>query len=217
MSAAHKKRVGKGMAEPRVGAIASFPSCIRLERFNDRVTRIEATALAQRFADPNYTLDYERMMACDWTAGKGVNQDDVDTFVLNVRILIQDGDGISLRCLRRDFYAHACTPATLRTAFEQLVSDWKTHLTETSMIGKFRREDGNFTNGELFDVLMYGGLAHVNPDKVPTALMLMRRGAFSTMVFAAFSATLRRLLGVIRDASALNDKLIAHIQTMAKV
>jgi len=190
--------------------------CLRLELFNDRVRRIEKTALAQRFADPHYGVDYGRMMAGDWTAVNGVSQDDVDAFVLNARILIQDGDGISLRCLRRGFYDHACTPSELRMTFEQLVTEWETHLARTSMIGKFRREEGNFTNGELFDVLMYGGLAHVNPDKVATALLLMRRGAFSTMVFAAFSATLRKLLSVIRGVADLNDKLIAHIQTMAK-
>ena len=216
MSDTHKQMVGNGVAAPCMGTIATFPSCIRLGLFNDRVTRIEATALAKRFADPHYVLHYERMMAGDWTAVNGVSQDDVDSFVLNARILIQDGDGISLRCLWRDYYGHACTPAELQIAFERLVGEWKTHLAEASMIGKFRREEGNFTNGELFDVLMYGGLAHVNPDKVATALVLMRRGAFSTMVFAAFSATLRKLLSVIRGVADLNDKLIAHIQTMAK-
>ena len=139
------------------------------------------------------------------------------SFVLNLRILIQDGDGISLRCLRHDFYDHACTPASLRIAFEKLLAAWETHRAQASMIGKFRREEGSFSNGELFDILMYGGLAHVNPDKVESFMRLTRAGVFSTVVFVAFSVSLRKLLIVIRGVAALNEKLITHIQTMAEV
>ena len=59
--------------------------------FNERVDRLNRSALAKRMATPHYRLDYNRMMNREWISAEGITEDDVDAFVLNVRLLIQDG------------------------------------------------------------------------------------------------------------------------------
>lgn len=204
-----KKRSGSR----RTSETLPLPPELPLELFNDRVDRIERTSLAIRLKDPNHWIEYDRMMSGDWVAVNGVTEDSLDAFVLNLRLLIQDGDGISLRALHERFFDQPSTPENLRREFAETVAAWSRHSDDPSIIGRIGQQGQVYTNGELFDILMYGGLAHMNPGKVEEYLHLTRAGAFSVLVFFSFSTSLRSILSVLRKVRELNEQLIAHIHS----
>jgi hypothetical protein len=180
-----------------------------LTLFNERVGRLTRSSLAKRMANPRYTLDYERMMRGEWLSVDGVTEEAVDAFVLNARLLTQDQDGFSIRCLAKDVYAQGAVPADLQSQFDGQRQRWREHMDRPSVFEHFR-ENRNFTNGELFDVLMYGGLAHANRDKVAHFRGLTKQGASSSIVCVSFLESLRLLLDVVQAIRDINEELLRH-------
>lgn len=178
--------------------------------FNERVDRLDRSSLAERMANPHYQLDYNRMINREWISADGVTEDDVDAFILNVRLLVQDGDGISVRELATSIYSDSNVPRELQDQFAKDRQRWRNHIDENSVIGHLT-EKRNFTTGELFDLLLYGGIAHVNPNKVEMFYRLTRQGMYSTMVCASFLVSLRHFLDVVRSIRATNVALLEHI------
>ena len=84
-----------------------------LHRFNERADRLDRSALATRMENAHYQLDYRRTMRGEWISVDGVCEDGIDSFVLNVRLLVQDGDGFSIRCLAKDAYSQNSVPGEL--------------------------------------------------------------------------------------------------------
>ena len=71
-------------------------------------------------------------------------------------------------------------------------------------------ENRNFSNGELFDALMYGGLVHANREKVDLFCALTKQGAYSSLVCGSFLSTLRVFLDVVRAIGGINAELLNH-------
>lgn len=78
--------------------------------FNEKVDRLEKCRLTQRMATPHYEIQYDKLLERNWVAADGVTEDDVDAFVLNIRLLIQDRDGFSIRRLWEDIYQQPQIP-----------------------------------------------------------------------------------------------------------
>jgi hypothetical protein len=178
-----------------------------LTLFNERVARLNRSRLATCMKNPNYVLSYDRFMNGEWICAEGIDEDTVDAFILNVRLLIQDNDGFSISCLAKNIYTDTAVPDDLRERFGNTREKWQKHSELTSLF-KHPSRDGNFLNKELFDVLMYGGLAHANRDKVDLFMMLTRRGAVSAFVFSHFLKTLRLMLEVVNTIAGVNDELM---------
>lgn len=104
-------------------------------------------------SDPHYALDYDRMIECEWISLNGVSEDDVDAFVLNFRLLVQDKDVFSVKCLAETVYINGDVPAVLRNDFFALRERWQRFL-ETASVIKHFHEDRNYKNAELFDILI---------------------------------------------------------------
>jgi hypothetical protein len=181
-----------------------------LTLFNERVDRLLRSDLAERMKNPHYVLSYEKMMNGGWVCWDGVNEDAVDAFVLNVRLLVQDNDGFSIRCLAEDVYTSDMVPLELKERFANARGKWLEHMDQYTII-KHPCRKGNFTNQELFDVLMYGGLAHANKDKVDMFYTLTRSGAVSAFVFAQFLSSLRLLLEVVCAIRDVNKELLCKL------
>ena len=60
--------------------------------FNEKVNRIDNCRLTKRMDKPNYKIQHDKIMNLDWIAVDDVTPDDVDAFVCNLRLLIQDRD-----------------------------------------------------------------------------------------------------------------------------
>ncbi|MEO7860567.1 MAG: hypothetical protein ABIU05_09000, partial [Nitrospirales bacterium] len=163
-----------------------------------------------RMSDPQYTLDYDRMMRRQWISVNGVTEDDIDAFVLNFRLLVQDRDGFSIRSLAESVYVIDDVPDRLRKDFFSVRERWMRFL-ETVSIIRHSSESRNYCNRELFDILIYGGIAHSDPTKVDHFLDITTRGAYSSFVCGWLLHILRKLFDLARDMRDINAVLIRHI------
>ena len=178
--------------------------------FNERVDRLDRCKLTKRMDEnPNYKLEYEQMIKSQWISVKDITEDDIDAFVLNVRLLIQDNDGFSIRCLAEDVYSRNDVPDNLKDEFNNHRKKLSDYI-ESSSIFKHYQENRNFRNGELFKILLYGGLAHSNKDKVMLFHAITKQGLSSSIVFGWFLSTLRVLIGVVRDIREVNKKVLEN-------
>lgn len=178
-----------------------------LLQFNQRVKRLNRTGLADRMKNPNYVLSYDKFMNREWICADGVDEDSVDAFVLNLRLLVQDQDGFSIRCLAEAVYEEGSVPSDLHQRFDSARNKWQRHKSQICLL-KHPLGEGNFSNGELFDVLMYGGLAHANAEKVELFTMLTKSGAISAFVFSGFLKSLRTFLQVVNAIREVNEELL---------
>ncbi|MDR4497844.1 MAG: hypothetical protein MRK02_08000 [Candidatus Scalindua sp.] len=145
-------------------------------------------------------------MNLDWIAVDDVSQDDVDAFVLNLRLLIQDSDGFSIHCLSK-IYEKDEIPKELSVEFAKQRQKWKTHLISMTLIKKAGRNE-NYSNDELFNTLFYGGLAHQDKKYIKEFFVLTKQGFFSAFVFGNFLSSLNTILNVVRNIREINKKLI---------
>jgi hypothetical protein len=179
---------------------------IALKLFNEKVSRLEASRLAQRMSNPKYQIQYDKVASGQWIAADGIEPDDVDAFVLNLRLLVQDNDGFSIRCLSK-LYGEADVASVLQAQFQEHHNRLSSHLDRPSPIGR-PGGNGNYTNRQLFDVIMYGGLAHNDRKKVGEFLCLVRQGFFSAIVFASFLNTIGVIFQTCRHIRDLNLQLL---------
>lgn len=103
--------------------------------FYERIDRFDRSSLAKRMANPHYTLNYNRMINREWISADRVTEDDINTFVLNVRLLVQDGDGISIRELAKNIYSAPNVPQNFRKQFVKDRKRWQEHIAQASAIG----------------------------------------------------------------------------------
>jgi hypothetical protein len=180
-----------------------------LELFNEKVARLEKSNLAVRMANPHYKLQYERIINREWIAADGITPDDVDAFILNLRLLLQDRDGFSIRCLS-EIYSQSDVSMEYRYQFDAQRAKLNEHWAHPSVIGK-PDHSGNYTNKELFEIIVYGGLAHCDPKFLHEFRLLTSLGFFSAMVFAAFHHTLQVVLSVVKNIRDINTEVIRGI------
>lgn len=126
-----------------------------------------------------------------------------------MRLLIQDRDGFSIRELAKKVYQRDDVPEEYRNRFNEQRCKWGRHTACASMF-KHVTEDRNFTNGELFDILLYGGLAHVSGDKVDLFRRLTTQGFYSSLLCGSFLSSLGILLEVVRAIRRVNEELLQH-------
>jgi len=178
--------------------------------FNEKVDRLERCQLTNRMATPKYIVQAEEVMNREWIAFDNISEDDLDAFVLNLRLLIQDRDGFSIRCLAK-LYEKDEVPRDLSEAFEEQRGKWKTYRSTSSLLIKPGGGD-KLTNGELFDIMFYGGLAHQDQRYLNEFIILSKQGAFSAFVFGFFLSSLSTILDVARNIKETNNRLIEFLK-----
>jgi hypothetical protein len=181
---------------------------LALNLFNERVERLNRCKLAQRMEEnPNYTLNYDLMMKRQWVAIDGVTEDDVDALVLNIRLLIQDNDSFSIKCLAENVYQNGNAPNNLIVKFVEQREKWRDYMQRPSIVAHFK-DNRNFTNEELFYIIFYGGLAHSDKKYINIFYHLTSQGLFSAIVFGCFLSSLRIFLSVVREIYKINKELL---------
>jgi DNA-binding transcriptional MerR regulator len=130
----------------------------------------------RRFADGN------------WLNHPNLNQDELEAFCLNLRLLIQDRDGFSIRKIRQLAQDWSATYQAEREAIAQAVNELHRRLEESSLVALPGAD--RTTNKDMFDVVFYGGIAHADPAKRGQFQQMATAGAFSFFMFRAFCGVL---------------------------
>ncbi|MDZ5457543.1 hypothetical protein [Azohydromonas lata] len=142
------------------------------------------TWLTSRRGEP----DWDRVKQGDWLAQDKLNPDEMEAFCLNLRLLIQDQDGFSIRKIKQlsDLWPEKYKENKI--AIQKTVDELNTKLDQPSFVNP--KISGITTNKELFDIIFYGGIAHANPSKRDEFDRITQSGLFSVFAFQAFSSVI---------------------------
>ncbi|MCK6405941.1 MAG: hypothetical protein L6Q60_07975 [Rhodocyclaceae bacterium] len=156
--------------------------------FAEKAYKLENSPFWKWVSSRRGPSDIERIVAGDWLAHDGLSPEALDSFCLTLRLLIQDQDGFSIRKVFTIAEGWPEHYASRRNAIRLAIEKLHVELNKRSLI-QFN-EGRNTTNGDVFDIIFYGGIAHANPGKRDQFRRLTTAGLFSYFVFQAFSATL---------------------------
>jgi len=158
------------------------------ELFLERALRLEGSRFWGWLSAPQGTVDLQRFADGNWLKHPNLDQDELEAFCLNLRLLIQDRDGFSIRKIRELSEDWPDNYQAEREGIAQAANELHRRLDESSLVllpGADRT-----TNHELFDVVFYGGIAHADPDKRGQFQRMATAGAFSFFMFRAFCGVL---------------------------
>lgn len=158
------------------------------ELFFDRALRLEGSRFWAWLKTPQGEVDLQPFTEGNWLAHPNLNQDELESFCLNLRLLIQDQDGFSIRQIRQLAKEWPAQYGHQQAAIEQAVEELHRRLEEPSFVSLPR--GGPTTNRDLFDVIFYGGIVHANPSKREKFQRMSSAGVFSYFAFRAFCGVL---------------------------
>jgi hypothetical protein len=129
----------------------------RLELYNERAVKLEASTFLQSVLDSRITL---RLLEKPFRVARegGPDQDSMEAFVLSLRLFVQDRDGLSFRIIK-SFYDTIPVSQKLKDAVEEICVGLSRYLDGSSPLVV---NDYNISRRELLTVWMNGELAHVN-------------------------------------------------------
>ena len=189
-----------------------------LRRFNRRVDRVEASRFWQRYRDsmPNAIMKMEKidfgkagppgtfeMTGKVHSSLEDFDQDELDAFVLSYRVFTQDNDQLSIRSLSR-IYESEWMPPGARESFEEARTELNKHLDSqaTIVFG-----DTVVSVRSILDVVIYGGMAHTNPEKAAIFESWEQSGVMG-LIWAEVVAALRTLMGTVLFLKKLNEQVL---------
>lgn len=156
--------------------------------FVEKAYKLETSPFWKWMSNRRGPSDIEKIMAGDWLAHDGLSPEELDSFCLTLRLLIQDQDGFSIRKVFAITEMWPDFHASRRNAIRLAVETLQFELSKRSLI---QFNDGKETsNRDVFDVIFYGGIAHANPGKRDQFRRLSSSGLFSYFVFQAFTSSL---------------------------
>lgn len=195
-----------------------------LRRFNGKVTRLEASGFARRYADavPNVIAKFEEPVFRDTGDGtfeilgritsylEDFDQDEIDAFVLTHRILTQNNDPLSIASLAK-VYAQPWMPEEARAPFNDARAQLNSYM-DTAATVEF--PDGLISVRNLADIVIYGGLAHSHKRKTMIFENWMNSG-MAGVFWAEFFAYAREMLRYFRYFRKLNEAVLQNLEEHA--
>lgn len=149
-----------------------------------RAHKLERSAFWQWQNQRPVHVDHAAIVAGNWLAYDGLREEDLDSFCLNLRLLIQDRDGISIRKMSQHVALWPDAHAEQKSAVQVAVATLNERLDRPCLVSL--STTGKTTIHELFSVLFYGGLVHSDELMREEYRRVIKAGLFSYFVFTAF-------------------------------
>lgn len=159
-----------------------------LKRFVRRAEKLELSSFWAWLKRKRGAADMGRIIAGDWLAHDGLNQEAFEAFCLNLRLLVQDTDGFSIRKVAGIAETWPDSHKDLRDEIHMARSILKQKLDESCLVQIL--EGKRTTNWDLFDIVFYGGMVHENHEKREKFDEITSAGLFSYFMFQAFIGVL---------------------------
>lgn len=160
-----------------------------LRRFVARAERIVSSAFWGWMTRKRGGADMGRIIGGDWLAHDGLNIDELEAFCLNLRLLIQDRDGFSIRQIGLIADGWESRHDDLKKEISDARAELNKNLDFRS-IANIKDEGETTTNKELFDLIFYGGMVHEDKETRREFDRLAKSGLFSFFLFQAFRGVL---------------------------
>lgn len=182
-------------------------SLLSLHLFNERAQKLaNSRFLAWLKRGGNKQPEMNLVIERNWLAYSDLNSEDLDSFCLNLRLLIQDRDGFSIRCLSRIYEQFPEDYRQAKDAFCFVRQGLNEFLMEKSLVQLQGRRP--LSHRELLNVILYGGIAHNNAFYYRDFVRLTKAGFFSSLVFFVFWNIIQTLNSAIQKIALLNQEVI---------
>jgi hypothetical protein len=120
------------------------------------------------------------------------HQEEIEAFVLTLRMFVQDRDGISIRAVAT-LYERLPLPRALIEEVQKIRSDLNAFL---DGLTPFVLQGEALTRRRVMDTMLYGGLSHVDPTKQPE----YERWRRDELLFTAIEAEFVDIVCVVTQA-----------------
>ena len=130
----------------------------------------------------------------------------IDAFVLTLRFFIQDNEPSSFRNMAK-IYAKLPGHGMEKTEFQNTRKELNDYLDSPGKSLKINENGKTLTNREIFDVFLWGGLAH--SEKRSKYDEWMANPSLGSILQGEFIYTISMILLCISHVQMLNDSLVA--------
>lgn len=136
------------------------------------------------------------------------DQDSIDAFVLRFRLFYQKSDRCSFKNLA-EIYDKAKLSNELKNEFSQARKRIDQYLNSVFLYNL--KGCTATTMKDFFDMFLYGGLAHANPDKQPEFDLLMNTPVVAEVVQMTFCSILEFMLRAVVLVASINKRAIEEL------
>ncbi len=137
------------------------------------------------------------------------DQDAIDAFILTVRFFIQNNEPTSL-CNMAKLYSNVSVSSSIRNDYTWVRNKLNSELSKKSM---FNLNGKELTRGEIFDTVIYGGLAHAQKDKKEDFDKWMKFEPLAAFIIAEFNNVLIYFLDCIAYARKVNLRALEELNS----
>jgi hypothetical protein len=134
----------------------------RLRLFNDKAAHLNKSRFLAAVRSGKTTYRWLSRPGPGMHAERNLpHQEEIEAFVLTLRMFVQDRDGISVRAMAA-LYERLPVPQALIEEVRQIRTDLNGFLDGLS---PFVLQGESLTRRRIMDTMLYGGLTHVDPSK----------------------------------------------------
>jgi len=182
----------------------------KLEQFNKRASFLDSSRfLSWVRSNVSKQPDVGKLLKGDWLVYEGLSREDLDSFILNFRLLIQGRDGYSIRCLSEIYGSLPEDYASAKHALESVRKMLNGYLNSSSTVKLKVR--GKTSKRTVMETILYGGFAHTNPRHYKNFVALTTSGAFSLFTFFEFVNILSVVNDYIQRIAVLNGEVLGWL------
>jgi hypothetical protein len=181
----------------------------KLKLFNEKIETVRRGRFVPQVFRPDHGLTLNFATEKRLTVEKrGADEDATLALATTLRFFVQERDGISLGQIA-DIYESLPVEDMARKSARSAVDGLDKYL-DTPL--EFRLNDETITRRRLFEVLMYGGLAHANADK-RVEYEQWTKGPVAGIMNFFFEDIVAHMLQVIVSFQNMNERTIRMLQS----
>ena len=181
----------------------------RLRLFNEKADTVRRGSFLEKVSRDDHGVTLHLRAGAPLSVEKrGVDEEATLALALTLRFFVQPRDGISLQQVAQ-VYESIPVPTKYSQSARSAADSVERFLDQpTGLVF----QNSPITNRRLFEVFMYGGLAHANDDK-RDEFERWTRGPFREMMYYYFEDIAEEIIGVVRSFYNMNERTIAFLET----
>jgi len=178
-----------------------------LLRFNEKADKLEGLSFTKSLESSGVTISGKLGQPVQ-AQRQGPDDESIDAFVLTMRFFVQDNEATSFRNMA-DLYAQLPISPDLAQKFNDARAKTNTSLDKPTPI---KLNNADLTYRTVFDIFLWGGLAHANPKKKAIYDSWAQNPILFPLLQNEFVFALGILLNMIFFTRALNKVALSQLK-----
>ena len=180
-----------------------------LERFNEKVGQLRSHRFVEECKGGGAIVEWRRGLGWDG-CHIGPEEKTIDATVLKLRFFIQNNESTSLSNMAR-LYSGLDIGAQISGQFFEIRDSVNFYLDSPSNLSI--SEAGPMTHRDIFDLFVYGDIAHANDKIKEEEYRAISQTAFFPMFQDDFTKTVQLLIMALSEAQQVNSVAIDQLRS----